>query len=44
VIPYTDKILFGLVELTLLCVFLSRSGKKGEKIATPEVERATETK
>jgi uncharacterized membrane protein SpoIIM required for sporulation len=45
VIPYTDKILFGLVELTLLCVFLSRSGKKGEKIAPPsEVERAAESK
>jgi uncharacterized membrane protein SpoIIM required for sporulation len=28
VIPYIVKILFGLVELTLLCVFLSQSGKK----------------
>jgi uncharacterized membrane protein SpoIIM required for sporulation len=35
VIPYTYKILFGLVELTLLCVFLSRSGKKNETAAPP---------
>jgi uncharacterized membrane protein SpoIIM required for sporulation len=35
VIPYIAKILFGLVELTLLCVFLSRSGKKNETPAPP---------
>jgi uncharacterized membrane protein SpoIIM required for sporulation len=28
VIPYSVKIAFGLVELTLLCFFLSRSGRK----------------
>ncbi len=45
VIPYTVKILFGLVELTLLCVFLSRSGKKGEqKALSPQIEQATELK
>jgi uncharacterized membrane protein SpoIIM required for sporulation len=30
VIPYSVKILFGCVELILLCVFLSLSGKKSE--------------
>lgn len=36
VIPYIYKILFGFVELTLLCLFLSRSGRKGE--ASGEVQ------
>jgi uncharacterized membrane protein SpoIIM required for sporulation len=32
VIPYSIKIAFGLVELTLLTLFLAKSGAKGESI------------
>lgn len=35
VIPYIVKIIFGLVELTLLCFFLSKSGKKKSGEAAP---------
>ena len=31
VIPYEAKIAFGLVELTLLCLFLGRSGRKSSE-------------
>ena len=34
VIPYTVKIGFGLVEFTLLCAFLSQSGKRAEATAS----------
>lgn len=37
VIPYTAKILFGLVELTLLCLFLSLSGRKKRDAPTPQL-------
>ena len=36
VIPYAAKISFGLVELTLLCLFLSRSGKSRTSPNDPE--------
>ncbi|MDB6111454.1 MAG: protein of unknown function transrane [Pedosphaera sp.] len=36
VIPYSIKILFGLVELILLCLFLSRSGKERAETAPPQ--------
>jgi uncharacterized membrane protein SpoIIM required for sporulation len=31
VIPYSAKIAFGCIELTLLCLFLSRSGRRKEE-------------
>jgi uncharacterized membrane protein SpoIIM required for sporulation len=38
VIPYEAKIAFGLIELTLLCLFLSRSGRKSSKMESANAE------
>jgi hypothetical protein len=38
VLPYSIKIAFGLTELVLLILFLSRSGKGAEK--EPEISAA----
>jgi uncharacterized membrane protein SpoIIM required for sporulation len=35
IIPYEAKIAFGLIELTLLCLFLSRSGRKSSGFQVP---------
>lgn len=35
IIPYAVKIAFGLVELVLLCLFLSRSGRKSSGFQVP---------
>lgn len=37
VIPYSIKILFGMVELVLLCLFLSRSGKESAEAGPPHI-------
>ena len=38
VIPYEAKIAFGLIELTLLCLFLARSGRKSSAFQVPGSE------
>lgn len=46
IIPYEAKIAFGLIELTLLCLFLARSGRKSSRFQVAnsgweDPERAT---
>ena len=41
IIPYEIKIAFGLVELALLCLFLSRSGRKITEFQIPDSKSET---